>query len=333
MKKKILIGIMTIATLGAILLTGCSSKKVDGPGKGDKADANKETITIKEEFDNIDYHVVTLNYDKKIKLETEDGSYGYTVKNEKADYKMKFVICQDTTYDSNKDYAKEYEEGYKEEKIGKYKGYSYIDSDSEQDVYLMLKENKDQDVYLTIDIVSISGDTKGKDLFKSDEVQNILSSLEYKGTEKIVYENPDVYESRNVSVNKFDVDTKDYKMEFVRNVDDVYINIDLIEGEDTYVSTISVMSLEDDEDKASSEKYYKDPKECKKSATKIGGINVTKYQHLERAYGYDKSDVLYYEKDGKWMYIHACYNKDVDEKMIYTIVEKIMENAKPLEAE
>ena len=327
MNKKILLSIIAVLTITVALFTGCSGKKVDKEGEEKK---NVETITIKKEFDNIDYHVVTLNYDKGIKLETEDGTYGYIVKNEKADYEMNILINEDTTYADNKDYAKENNEGFKEEKFGKYKGYSYADSETEQAVYVLFEDKDGQSIYASIDISSISGDSKGSKLYASEEVQNILKTIEYKGTEKVVYENPDLYESRLVSVKKFDVDTKGYDMEFVRNVDDNYIDIYLKKGEE-FVATISIMSLTDDEDKKRTEDNYKDPKECKKSEVKIGGVAVTKYQHLERAFGYDKSDVLLYEKDGKWMFVHPCYNKDVDEKLVYTIVEKLMENSTPVE--
>ena len=220
MNKKVLLSTIVVLATTVALSTGCSGSK-----NGSKEDKNTKTITIKKEFDNVDYHVVTLKHDKSIKIETEEGQYGYIIKNEKADYEMNISIFEDTTYDDNKDYAKENEEGYKEQKIGKYKGYSYADSEEEQEVYLLLKDKENEDIYLSIDIASISGDSKGTKLLASEEVQNLLKSIEYKGTEKIVYENPDMYTSNRVSVKKFDVDTKGYDMEFVRNVDDIYIDI------------------------------------------------------------------------------------------------------------
>ena len=174
MNKKILLSIIAVLTITVALFTGCSGKKVDKESEEKK---NVETITIKKEFDNIDYHVVTLNYDKGIKLETEDGSYGYIIKNEKADYEMNIVISEDTTFESNKDYAKENNEGFKEEKFGKYKGYSYADSENEQDVCILFKEEEGQAIYASIDISSISGDSKGSKLYASEDIQNILKTL------------------------------------------------------------------------------------------------------------------------------------------------------------
>ena len=115
----------------------------------------------------------------------------------------------------------------------------------------------------------------------------------YLGTEKIKYENPDEYASRSMKLMKFDVDTKGYKMELRRNIDDIHIDVVLSdEKDDSVVSEIKMVSYPDKESKKDAEKYYTDPKECKKTQTKIGGVEITKYSHLERSYGYDKSECI-----------------------------------------
>ena len=146
-----------------------------------------EEVTIPLQIDVLERTVsVTLGYPKNsgIVLEDTDWETSKVLKNEQKNYQIDISISEDSTYQENKDYAKE-EEGYEEVKFGDFTGY-IVKGEYDIEGKILLEDLSEQNiyVYLTFEISAIEsyiGDdwVDVKPLYELKEVQTILNSIKY----------------------------------------------------------------------------------------------------------------------------------------------------------
>lgn len=146
-----------------------------------------EEVTIPLQIDVLERTVsVTLGYpkDSGIVLEDTDWETSKVFKNEEKNYQIDISISEDSTYNDNKDYAKE-EEGYEEVTFGKFTGY-IVKDEYEIEGEILLEDLADQNifVYLTFEVSAIESyiDDDWVDvnpLYELKEVQTILNSIKY----------------------------------------------------------------------------------------------------------------------------------------------------------
>ncbi len=94
-------------------------------------------------------------------------------------------LFEDTTFDANKEYAKENKEDYKEFKINGYDCYGY-EAFGGYWIYVLLEEvSETTDRYLVIDTevidYSIDGTPKGIGHYEDEDIKKIIESFEYRG--------------------------------------------------------------------------------------------------------------------------------------------------------
>ncbi|MBQ8836136.1 MAG: hypothetical protein IJ002_01345 [Clostridia bacterium] len=95
------------------------------------------------------------------------------------------AIFEDTTFDANKEYAKENEETYEEFKLNGYNCYAYEDFGGYW-IYVHLEElSETTDRYLVIDTevidYSIDDTPEGKAHYEDKDIKKIIDSFEYRG--------------------------------------------------------------------------------------------------------------------------------------------------------
>lgn len=106
------------------------------------------------------------------------------------DYESKNItigpaLFEDTTFDSNKEYAKENEDTYEEFKLNGYDCYAYEDFGG-YCIYVHLEEvSETTDRYLVIDTetidYSIDDTPEGKAQYEDKDIKKIIESFEYRG--------------------------------------------------------------------------------------------------------------------------------------------------------
>jgi len=101
---------------------------------------------------------------------------------ESKNIKISPALFEDTTFDANKEYAKENEETYKEFKIDKYNCYGYEDFGGYW-IYVHLEEvSETTDRYLVIstEVIDYSKDTpEGIAHYEDEDIKKIIESFEY----------------------------------------------------------------------------------------------------------------------------------------------------------
>ena len=107
--------------------------------------------------------------------------------NEEKDFSVEFYLYFDNGLEYFVDDAKK-EETYKEVKYSGFNGYMYQCDDYEYEICLYLEKKDDYDVYLFAYVAPGSQlidteTTNMEDLFRQEDVQNILNSVKYKGIE------------------------------------------------------------------------------------------------------------------------------------------------------
>ena len=105
--------------------------------------------------------------------------------NEEKDFSVEFYLYFDNGLEYFVDDAKK-EETYKEVKYSGFNGYMYQCDDYEYEICLYLEKKDDYDVYLFAYVAPGSQlidteTTNMEDLFRHEDVQNILNSVKYKG--------------------------------------------------------------------------------------------------------------------------------------------------------
>ena len=105
--------------------------------------------------------------------------------NEEKDFSVEFYLYFDNGLEYFVDDAKK-EETYKEVKYSGFNGYMYQCDDYEYEICLYLEKKDDYDVYLFAYVAPGSQlidteTTNMEDLFRQEDVQNILNSVKYKG--------------------------------------------------------------------------------------------------------------------------------------------------------
>ena len=95
------------------------------------------------------------------------------------------AIFEDTTFDSNKEYAKDNEDTYEEFKLNGYNCYAYEDF-SGYWIYVHLEEvSETTDRYLVIETeitdYSKDGTPEGKAQYEDEDIKKIVESFEYRG--------------------------------------------------------------------------------------------------------------------------------------------------------
>ena len=181
--KKILISVLMITVLvtGLFTLTGCTGKL--------------EEVTLKLE-DGDETVSATFGYSGKSGITVEEGydDSGKILKSEEGKWELKIDLCADTTYDDNKEYAKE-EEGYKEIEFNSYKGYMYNYSEEEIDMEILLDAGDDETVakYISLELrtTDYENEVNMQTIYELDDVQTILKSIKYNGTETANTESDD----------------------------------------------------------------------------------------------------------------------------------------------
>ena len=127
---------------------------------------------------------VTVGY-KDGTTPSETEAYEAELINEEKDFSVEFYLYFDNGLDYFVDDAKK-EETYKEVKYSGFNGYMYQCDDYEYEICLYLEEKDDYDVYLFAYVAPGSQlidteTTNMEDLFRQEDVQNILNSVKYKG--------------------------------------------------------------------------------------------------------------------------------------------------------
>ena len=190
--KKILITVLMIAILvaGLFTLTGCTGK------------LEEITLKLEEGDENIS---ATLGYSAKAGITVEEGydESGKILSSEEGKWELKVDLCADTTYSDNKEYCKD-EDGYKEIEFNGYKGYMYNYSDEEIDLELLLEAGDDDTVekYISIELrtTDYENEVNMQTIFELEEIQTILKSIKYNGTEAVKSESDDSDNTKNAKV-------------------------------------------------------------------------------------------------------------------------------------
>jgi len=134
---------------------------------------------------------VTVGYGSTTVLDKSDldGEDEAQLINEEKDFDIELYLYFDEGYDTYKYYASE-EEGYKEVKYSGYEGYMYPFDEHEYEICLKVADEGDYQVFLFAYVAPASQliDTETTDMeaiFNQKEVQEILNSIKYVGTEKV----------------------------------------------------------------------------------------------------------------------------------------------------
>lgn len=174
-----------LAGLLALSFAACGDKKEKEENKGKKHTLYAETWEGDDVMLAVDFYYpeeeITLKGDEEYP-DRIDMHY------EEKNINISPAIMEDTTFDANKEYAKENEETYEEFKIGKYSCYAYEDFGGYW-IYVHLQEvSETTDRYLVIstDRIDYSKDDtpEGKAQYEDKIVKKIAESFEYRGVVK-----------------------------------------------------------------------------------------------------------------------------------------------------
>ena len=191
--KKSITNILLIVLLvaGLFTLTGCNKS------------SKLEEVKIPLEIDYLERTVsATIGYPKDKGIKVEDTDYSKVFSNEEKNYQLDFTLTEDSTYEDNKEYYKDEEEGYEEVKFGEYTGYIVKDEyDVEGEILLEDLSDNDIYVYLAFNVSAIESyvDDDWVDastLYNLEEVKTILNSIKYDKGEDTVEQTKEKIENK-----------------------------------------------------------------------------------------------------------------------------------------
>lgn len=178
MNKKtigIIVGVAVIAIAAVIVAVIClNGEKLEEVKLPLQINALERTVSA------------TVGYpkDKGFTVEDTDWENAKIIKNEGKNYTLTVTLEEDSTYQTNKEYAAE-EENYEEVKFGDYSGY-VVKGEYDIEGFVLLEDLSDQNifVYLTYELEAIESyvDDNWVDLnpiYNTEEVQKILKSVKY----------------------------------------------------------------------------------------------------------------------------------------------------------
>lgn len=179
---------LLLAALMVLTLVSCAGSG-SGGNTGNNEENKGEKLTLlqytEEDYDamiSVDFFYPD-NADITIEIDEEDP-YCADLTYEDAGVIISPSLFEDTTFDDNKEYAKEEEETYTEFEIGGYDCYAYEDFGGYW-IYAHLEklyENTDRYLVITIDPVDFNDPVaEGAELYEIDEVKEIVDSFVYNG--------------------------------------------------------------------------------------------------------------------------------------------------------
>ena len=179
---------LLLATLMVLTLVSCGGSG-SGGNTGNNEENKGEKLTLlqytEEDYDamiSVDFFYPD-NADITIEIDEEDP-YCADLTYEDAGVIISPSLFEDTTFDDNKEYAKDEEETYTEFEIGGYDCYAYEDFGGYW-IYAHLEklyENTDRYLVITIDPVDFDEPVaEGAELYEIDEVKEIVNSFVYNG--------------------------------------------------------------------------------------------------------------------------------------------------------
>ena len=199
--KKSITNILLIVLLvaGLFTLTGCNKS------------SKLEEVKIPLEIDYLERTVsATIGYPKDKGIKVEDTDYSKVFSNEEKNYQLDFTLTEDSTYEDNKEYYKDEEEGYEEVKFGEYTGYIVKDEyDVEGEILLEDLSDQNTYIYLSFELSAIESyvDDETVDvnsLYELEEVQTILNSIKYdKGEDTVEATKNEIAKKENGLHNVF----------------------------------------------------------------------------------------------------------------------------------
>ena len=178
MKKKAIIGIIVAVIVIAIvaIIAVCSKKeKLEEVKIPLQIDALERTVSV----------IIGYPKDSGIVVEDTDWDDSKVFKNSEKNYELTMSLSEDTTYEDNKEYAKDEDYDYEEITIGNYSGY-VVKSDYNIEGRVLLEEIGDGDryIYLAFDLEAIESYVNDdyvdlKPIYELEEVQKIIKSVKY----------------------------------------------------------------------------------------------------------------------------------------------------------
>ena len=159
-----------------------------------------EEVKIPLQIDFLEKTVsATIGYPKNKGITVEDGDSEDTkiFTNKDKNYTLEIALTENSTYNENKDYYKEEDEGFEEVKFKNFTGYILKGSyDVEGKILLEDLEDQNAFIYLIFELDPIESyidDTEVDvySLYKLDEVQKILNSIKYDNGENTEEETKD----------------------------------------------------------------------------------------------------------------------------------------------
>ena len=155
--------------------------------------ASKSTVTLTQICDEDESisATVTVGYGDGIVPDNTELDEASEVKlvNEEKNFDVELYLYFDDNFDGYKDDASE-EDGYKEVKYSGYEGYLYPCDEYEYEVCLKVADEGDYQVFLFAYVAPYSElidteTTNMEEIFNLKEVQDILNSIKYKGTNEV----------------------------------------------------------------------------------------------------------------------------------------------------
>lgn len=179
---------LLLAALMVLTLVSCAGSG-SGGNTGNNEENKGEKLTLlqytEEDYDamiSVDFFYPD-NADITIEIDEEDP-YCADLTYEDVGVIISPSLFEDTTFDDNKEYAKEEEETYTEFEIGGYDCYAYEDFGGYW-IYAHLEklyENTDRYLVITIDPIDFDEPiAEGAELYEIDEVKEIVDSFVYNG--------------------------------------------------------------------------------------------------------------------------------------------------------
>ena len=154
---------------------------------------SKSTVTLTQICDEDESisATVTVGYGDGIVPDNTELDEASEVKlvNEEKNFDVELYLYFDDNFDGYKDDASE-EDGYKEVKYSGYEGYLYPCDEYEYEVCLKVADEGDYQVFLFAYVAPYSElidteTTNMEEIFNLKEVQDILNSIKYKGTNEV----------------------------------------------------------------------------------------------------------------------------------------------------
>ena len=173
MNKKILL--LLLIPILLISTTSCGNNSI--------SKKNKEKIVFKDE--ELGY-TTNLYYSKKDNFTdisqriSKPTTMTFTNKDLDIEFLMSYSTFQEKTYEASKK-ARKTQKYYQEYKLGKYKGYTYGNSEETVNMCIFLKKNKKNEIVLNITLTRLDDNRKiiAKEVVDNKKVQDILKSIEF----------------------------------------------------------------------------------------------------------------------------------------------------------